>query len=172
MKPRRTSALALAFAAGVSSFAVSCGSADSDAGAGATSAQISITDPWSRQPAETQTNTAVYGVVANQTDDDVRVVSASSPATGTVELHETLMDDNGAMSMQEVPDGFVVRSGDTFTFEPGGPHIMMLGIDPASYPDPVEVTLEFETGESITFQAEVRMIDGGVEEMDDSMSSS
>lgn len=157
---------------GVSSLAVSCGSADSDSDVSESSDQISILDPWSRQPAETQTNTAVYGVVSNQADDDVRVVSASSPATDTVELHETLMDDSGAMSMQEVPDGFVVRSGDTFTFEPGGPHIMMLGIDPASYPDPVEVTLEFDNGESITFQAEVRMIDGGMEGTDDSMSSS
>jgi copper(I)-binding protein len=170
MKSSPSSSFLLACAASLAMLAASCGSAD--IGPAEPEALISIIDPWSRQPAESQVNTAVYGVVSNQTEDDVRIVSASSPAAEVVELHETLMDDSGAMSMREVPDGFVVRSGDTFTLEPGGPHVMMLGVDPAAYPNPVEVTLRFDDGASITFEAEVRMIDGGTEEMDDSVPSS
>ncbi|MFW2381208.1 MAG: copper chaperone PCu(A)C [Acidimicrobiales bacterium] len=140
--------------------AAACGSSDDDS-VGAESS-LTITDPWSRQPAEGQTVSAVYGVVANSSDGDVRIVSAASSAAPVVELHETLMDDNGAMSMQEKEDGFVVPAGGSFTFEPGGPHIMFLEIDPASYPsDSVSVMITTDGGETLTFDAEVRAIAGG-----------
>ncbi|MEZ5244530.1 MAG: copper chaperone PCu(A)C [Acidimicrobiales bacterium] len=131
---------------------------------------LTITDPWSRQPADGQTATAVYGVLSNPSDTDVRVVSAASPVTGTVELHETLMDDDGVMSMQEVEEGFVVPAGGEFTFEPGGPHIMLLGIDPATYPTTVEITLTFDSGDPLTFSAEVREVESSMDMGDSDMS--
>jgi copper(I)-binding protein len=139
--------------------AAACGSSDDQqTESGAT---LTISDAWSRQPAEGQTVSAVYGVVSNSSDSDVRLVSASSPASSVVELHETLMDDNGAMSMQEREEGFVIPAGGSFTFEPGGPHVMFLDIDPATYPDSVSVTLSSESGEELVFDAEVRAIAGG-----------
>ena len=144
--------------------ASACGDDDTDTDAGADDgnggAALTIAEAWSRQPAEGQTATAVYGVVSNPTGEDVRIVAAASPVTDTVELHETLMDDEGVMSMQEVEEGFVVPAGGEFTFEPGGPHVMVLGIDPATYPAEVEVTLEFEGADALTFTAEVREAEG------------
>lgn len=108
-----------------------------------------------------------YAIVTNSGDADVRIVSASSSVSGDVQLHETLMDDEGAMSMREVED-FVIPAGGTFTFEPGGPHIMMMGIDSATFPtNTVDVTVSFEDGSSTSFDAEVRSIAGGMEGMDD-----
>lgn len=146
-----------------------CGSDDAgDASAddSGTGTAVSIVDPWSRQPAEGQTATAVYGTVVNDSGDDVTIVAASSPVTGTVELHETLSDDEGRMSMQEVPEGFVVPAGGEFSFEPGGPHVMLLGIDPTGYPAEVEVTFEIEGAGSLTFTAEVRAVDGSMDHED------
>ncbi len=151
-------------------FATACGSSEAQQPESGTA--LTISDAWSRQPADGQTVSAVYGVVSNSSDSDVRLVSASSPASPVVELHETLMDDNGAMSMQEREDGFVVPAGGSFTFEPGGPHIMFIDIDPATYPDSVKVTLTSEDGEAFVFDAEVRAIAGGemgdMENMDSS----
>ena len=138
----------------VAFLAAACG--DDDSAEGSTDDAVTITDSWSRQPADGQTATAVYGVVSNPTDTDLRIVSAASPVTDTVELHETLMDDDGVMSMVEVDEGFVVPAGGEFTFEPGGPHMMLLGIDPATYPESVEITLSFDAGSPLTFAAEVR----------------
>ena len=143
-----------------------CGGSDSETGAGSGDA-LSVSDAWSRQPAEGQTVGVVYGTVSNPGDDDVRLVSATSSVTGTVELHETLMDDNGAMSMQQVDEGFVVPAGGEFVFEPGGPHVMLLGIDPASFPtDAVDVELTTDDGAVLAFDAEVRAIGGGMDDMD------
>lgn len=148
--------------------AAACGSSG-DEDAASTGSGLTITDPWSRQPADGQTVSAVYGVVSNSSGSDVRLVSASSSAAPVVELHETLMDDNGAMSMREKEDGFVVPADGSFTFEPGGPHIMFLEIDPATYPsDSVAVVLTTEGGETLEFDAEVRAIaGGGMGEMDE-----
>ncbi|TVR24416.1 MAG: copper chaperone PCu(A)C [Ilumatobacter sp.] len=124
--------------------------------------EMSIADAWSRQPAAGQSVSAAYGILSNPGDVDVTVVSASSPISTQVELHETLVDDDGMMMMVEREQGFVVPAGGEFVFEPGGPHVMFLDIDAASYPDEVEVTLEFDGAESLTFMAEVRAIDGGM----------
>lgn len=144
-----------------------CGSSD-DGGSSSVS-ELTITDPWSRQPAEGQTVSAVYGEVMNNSDDDVRLVSASSPAAAIVELHETLMNEDGAMSMREKEDGFVVPAGGSFLFEPGGPHIMFLEIDPSTYPsDSVDVVLTTADGATLEFVAEVRSIaGGGMSDMDE-----
>lgn len=164
----------LAVLALVALVAVACGdddggSATDDDGADTGDATLGIDDPWSRAPADGQQATAVYGVVSNPGDTDVQLESASSPVTDVVELHITTMDDDGVMSMQEVPEGFTVPAGGTFVFEPGGPHIMLLDIDPATYPDEVEITLEADNGESLTFTAEVRTVEGGMDMDHDDM---
>lgn len=151
-----------------------CGSdeaASTDTSAEGSSAVLSIADPWSRQPAEGQTNTAVYGVVTNSSDDDMTVIAVSTSVTDTAELHQVTMNDEGQMSMIEKEGGYVIPAGKSFMFEPGGPHIMMLGIDPATYPDMVDVTLEFDNGSTLDFTAEVRAISndemGTTGDMDD-----
>lgn len=120
---------------------------------------ITVSDAWSRQPAEGQTVTAVYGVVSNPTDQDVTIVSAFTPVTDRVELHETIENADGTMQMQQKEGGFVVPAGGEFVFESGGPHIMLFDIDPATYPTSVDVTLTFDSGDPIVFTAEVRAID-------------
>lgn len=153
-------------AADTTTSAAATATADEDGGgetasesAPAEEGAVTIADAWSRQPAEGQTVTAVYGVVSNASDADVTIVAASSPVSSDVQLHETIMDGD-QMTMKEKEDGFVVPAGGEFVFESGGPHIMMMDVDPATYPDMVEVTLELDTGESLTFEAEVRAVDG------------
>jgi copper(I)-binding protein len=128
---------------------------------------VSIADPWSRQPVEGQTTSAVYGIVTNSTDEDITAIAASTSVTDTVELHQVIMNDEGQMSMSEKEGGYVIEAGASFTFEPGGPHIMMLGIDPATYPESVDVTLSFDNGSTLDFSAEVRAIDDETAEMED-----
>lgn len=124
---------------------------------------ITVAGAWSRQPAEGQTVTAVYGVVSNPTDEDVTIVSAFTPVTDRVELHETIANADGTMTMQQKEGGFVVPAGGEFVFESGGPHIMLFDIDPATYPTTVDVTLTFDSGDPILFTAEVRAIDESME---------
>lgn len=85
------------------------------------------------------------------------------------------MNEDGTMTMQERAGGYEIAPGESLTFEPGGPHIMVLGIDPTTYPDMVDVELEFDNGEVLAFTAEVRSLDmdmdmdmGDMDDMDHS----
>ena len=153
------------------------------AGGEATVGDIAVTGVWVREPAEGQTTSAAYGMITNNGDTDITLVGGSVPFDATVEIHETLMDDEGTMQMQEREDGFVIAAGETFELRPGGPHIMMLGIDPADFVGELEVTMIFDDGTELTVTAPVRSLDGmdmdmgdmdmgdmDMDEMDDGMS--
>jgi len=133
--------------------------ADDMVGAEVTVGAITVADAWIREPAEGQTRSAAYATITNDGDTDVTLVAASVPFDATVEIHETLMGDDGTMEMQERPDGFVIVAGETFTLEPGGPHVMFLDIDPADFTGTIEVTLVFDDGTEVTIPAEVRTLE-------------
>ena len=143
-------------------------------GGEATVGDISVSGVWMREPAEGQTRTAAYGTITNDGDADVTLVSASVPFDATVEIHETIMSDDGSMQMQEVPEGFVVPAGGSFTLEPGGPHIMLIDIDPADITGTIDVTMVFDDGTEVTVGAPVRPLmmegmDDMSSDMDDDM---
>lgn len=138
-------------------------------GGEATVGGIAVTDAWVRQPADGQTASAAYATITNNGDSDITLVGGSVPFDATVEIHETLMDDEGVMQMQEREDGFVIAAGASFELEPGGPHIMMLDIDPADFVESVDVTMVFDDGTELTVTAPVRTIDGTDMEMGDDM---
>ncbi|HSL73661.1 MAG TPA: copper chaperone PCu(A)C [Ilumatobacteraceae bacterium] len=147
---------------------------DTDMGGGeATAGDLSVSGAWVRQPAEGQTLSAAYGTITNDGDADVTLVGASVQFDATVEIHETLMGDDGTMQMRERDEGFVIPAGGSFVLEPGGPHIMLIDIDPADITDSVDVTLIFDDGTELTVTAEVRALDGmdmdGDMDMDDDM---
>ncbi|MFV0309168.1 MAG: copper chaperone PCu(A)C [Desertimonas sp.] len=133
---------------------------DEDDGADGAEA-LTVSDAWSRQPAEGQSMGVVYATLENEGDETIQLVAASTPVAQSVELHRTEMDDDGQMTMAEEPDGFEIPAGGTLVLEPGGNHLMLMDIDPATFPDDVvEVTLEFDGADPITVEAEVRAIDG------------
>jgi copper(I)-binding protein len=129
------------------------------AGGEATVGDIAVTGAWIREPAEGQTTSAAYATISNSGDVDVTLVSASVPFDATVEIHETITSDDGAMQMQEVPDGFVIPAGGSFSLEPGGAHIMMLDIDPADITGTIDVTLVFDDGTEVVVGAPVKPLD-------------
>jgi copper(I)-binding protein len=139
-------------------------------GGEATVGDISVSGVWMREPAEGQTRTAAYGTITNNGDADVTLVSASVPFDATVEIHETIMGDDGSMQMQEVPEGFVVPAGGSFTLEPGGPHIMLIDIDPADITGTIDVTMVFDDGTEVTVGAPVRpLVMDGMDDMSSDM---
>ena len=128
-------------------------------GGEASAGDLTVSGVWVREPAEGQTRSAAYGTIVNDGDSDVTLVAAAVPFDAAVEIHETLMDDDGTMQMQEVPDGFVVPGDGSFLLEPGGPHIMLIDIDPADIVGTIEVTMSFDDGTDVVVEAPVRSLD-------------
>lgn len=126
------------------------------AGGEVTVGDITVSDAWVRKPAEGQTASAAYATIMNAGDADVTLTGAAVNVDATVEIHETIMDADGKMQMQERPDGFVIPSGGTFSLEPGGAHIMLIDVDTAAITGSIQLTLTFDDGTEVVIPAEVR----------------
>ncbi|MDE0572042.1 copper chaperone PCu(A)C [Demequina sp. B12] len=124
---------------------------------------VTVTDAWVKTTEEGMT--AAFGELVNSTDEAVVLVSASTPASGMVELHETSMDDAGGMSMSEKEGGFTIESGDSLVLEPGGNHIMLMDVTtPILAGDTVALTLTFEDGTTLDIEAAAKDFAGANEE--------
>jgi periplasmic copper chaperone A len=86
---------------------------------------------------------AGYFTITNTGSDD-RLIAAESPAAQRVELHTHVLED-GIARMVALEDGVEVPAGATVAFEPGGMHVMFMGLrDPWGVEGGVVVTLIFE----------------------------
>lgn len=82
--------------------------------------------------------------IRNEGTGDDRLVSASSPAVESVEIHEMSMTD-GQMQMRALPDGLPIPAGATVDLAPGGLHLMLIGVKaPLAAGQTVPVELRFE----------------------------
>jgi copper(I)-binding protein len=112
-------------------------------------ARVDITDAWARTSANMQNAGAVYMTIAGgELDDALTGVSVDGSVAATAELHETTMEADGTMMMQELPSIAVPAGGDVL-LEPGGYHVMLLQLtDPLVAGDEFVMTLRFaEAGE-------------------------
>jgi len=122
-------------------------------------AEIEIGHPWARPTAPTATVGAAYLSLKNDGKTDDRLVSASSPAAEKVELHSMTMT-NGVMKMRQVP-GIEVQAGRTVALEPGGLHLMLIGLkEPLREGARVPATLSFERAGSVSVELAVTGKDG------------
>ena len=130
-----------------------CGATTQDPAPSAPAGEsVTVEDAWVKA-AETGMSGA-FGEIENTGDVDVTIVSVTSPASATVELHETVEDGTGEMVMREKDGGFTSPAGDTLSLEPGGNHIMLMGlVDPVQAGDDVTFTATFSDGSTLDFTA-------------------
>jgi copper(I)-binding protein len=84
-------------------------------------------EPWARSAA-TGGNGVVYLILHNHTDAGDELTGASSQVAEAVEIHKTIMSDDGVMQM--VPQAFIPLVGNgELIFEPGGLHIMLVNLN-------------------------------------------
>lgn len=117
---------------------------------------IDISGAWSR-PAPQGGNGVGYVVLANGGKAD-RLVSASTPVAGRVEMHESMIMGGKAM-MHPRPRGLELPAGKTVALKPEGFHLMLIGLKtPLKVGETVPVTLKFEKSGAVTvsFKVQVR----------------
>jgi Uncharacterized protein conserved in bacteria len=90
-----------------------------------------------------------------------RLVAAASPAAARVELHEHILED-GVAKMREVAAGIPVAPDAPAVLEPGGYHVMLMGLTaPLAEGDAIDLTLTFEAAGEITVTVPVRAMAAG-----------
>jgi hypothetical protein len=129
---------------------------------------VTVGDVWSRTSAATQTAGVVYfEVTAGESGDALIGASVSSEIAASAEIHETVPVDSTTMSMggTTAGGGMMMRpvaavpigAGETVSFEPGGYHVMLMGLTAPLMPGQTfEVTLVFEHAGEVVVTAEVR----------------
>lgn len=120
-------------------------------------ATVSLYNGWARASVAGAPNSAAYGLLINLTDEDDTLVSASTDAAATVELHEMSMTADGVMQMRPVEGGFPVAAHNYFTLQPGGFHIMLMGLTRELTPGSMlDLTLVFEHAGEVALSVPVR----------------
>ncbi|AUS78903.1 copper chaperone PCu(A)C [Actinoalloteichus sp. AHMU CJ021] len=163
MNSRKTASLVSLTAATAFALAA-CASTDEEEPAEAAPAAdvIRMDDAWVKAAEEGMS--AAFGELANSGDEDVTVVSVTTPASTVLELHETVENEAGAMVMREVEGGFVVPASGSLSLEPGGDHIMLMDLTgPLDAGEDVTFTLTFSDDSTFEFSAPVKEYSGANE---------
>jgi periplasmic copper chaperone A len=105
------------------------------------SAQVSVKEPWVRATVAQQKATGVF--MQLQSAQEAKLVGASSPVAGVVEVHEMAMD-GGVMKMRAVPS-LALPAGKAVDLKPGGYHVMLMDLKAqVKTGDMVPLTLQIE----------------------------
>ncbi|MEO1531250.1 MAG: copper chaperone PCu(A)C [Pseudomonadota bacterium] len=115
---------------------------------------IVIDHPWSRPTIPNRPSAGYFGL-ENTGEAADRLLSASSPAFGRVELHQTSETD-GVMRMVK-QDAVPIPAGETLSFEPGGYHVMLFdAVEQLAEGDRFPLELVFENAGAVTVELVVK----------------
>jgi periplasmic copper chaperone A len=123
-------------------------------------ADIRVEDSWARASLGQARNGAAYMIVHATGAQPDRLVAASSPVAGKVELHNHIMVGNVAQ-MRPV-DAIEIVPGSPSVLQPGGLHLMLLDLRaPLQAGQSFPVTLRFERAGEVQIQVQIRPARGG-----------
>ena len=116
-------------------------------------AQVTVKDPWVRATVSQQKATGAF--MRLTPEKNARLVAASSPVAGVVEIHEMAME-NDVMKMRQIP-GLDLAAGRTTELKPGGYHVMLMDLkQQMKGGDVVPITLVFEDDAKKRFTQEIK----------------
>lgn len=117
---------------------------------------LHVSGAWARASIGTLDRSAAYFEVMNHGTSADRLIGAKADVGTAAELHTTITE-NDVVRMRKLNDGIEVPAGDTLKFEPGGNHVMLLGLkQPLKEGDSFPMTLVFEKAGELKVDVAVR----------------
>ncbi len=105
-------------------------------------AQTTVAEPWVRGTVAQQMATGMFARITSVNGG--KLVAASSPVAGVVEIHEMAMQGS-TMKMRALPAGLDLPAGKVIELKPGGYHVMLMDLkQQLKVGDTVPVTLVVE----------------------------
>jgi copper(I)-binding protein len=121
---------------------------------------LEIIDPWARATAGLARNGAAYLTLSTRGEAVDRLLGAETPVARKAGLHGHLIE-NGIVKMRPVK-AFEVAPGEPVVLEPGGFHIMLMGLKaPLEAGTAFPLTLRFEKAGAIEVEARVESAGAG-----------
>jgi periplasmic copper chaperone A len=116
---------------------------------------ITISGAWAR-PGLAGANGAIYFIIENSGEQADALLSAEANVSQLVQLHQSMMDSSGTMSMHE-QERVDVPAKDQVAFQPGGLHVMLINLNEDLNPgDRFHLTLNFQGAGAVPVDVEVR----------------
>ena len=134
---------------------------------------VVIENAWARPPTGVQqTNeqhnhsamtsssarTAAYLTIHNNGVLTERLIKITSPSADTIEIHRSWTDEKGIMRMHPL-DSVDIPPEQQLIFEPGGYHLMLVGVQPLQAGDSLALSLLFERAGTINTSAVIGHMD-------------
>lgn len=117
-------------------------------------AQVAVSDAWVRATVPGQQATGMFATLT--ATQDSKLVGGSSPAAGTVEVHEMKMEGD-VMKMRAIAS-LPLPAGQAVSLKPGSYHVMLLGLKkPLSDGSSVPVKLVIEDAQKKQSTVEVKV---------------
>ncbi|HET6522457.1 MAG TPA: copper chaperone PCu(A)C [Geminicoccaceae bacterium] len=123
---------------------------------------ILVQGAMSRETAPGMTTGAAYLTLVNDGNATDRLVAASSPLAHHVMLHAHQVGGDGVARMIEADGGIELPPGVTVSLQPGGLHLMLMGLVQQLEPgSSLPLTLRFERAGELSLEVPVRPMRGG-----------
>lgn len=132
-----------------------CATATPDGPAEISGTELRIEGAWARAVPLPNGNSALYFTVVNPLDQPDQLRSVRTEV-GTAETHESVIEE-GISKMLPRPQGFEVPAQAALTLEPGGKHVMIIGVlNPLAAGATLSATLTFANAGEITLNVPVQ----------------
>lgn len=116
-------------------------------------ASVAVVDATCRPTLNGRDVTGCYVTLTASRDD--RLVSVAAPLAATAQVHEMKIED-GMMKMAELKDGLALPAGEAVSLQPGGDHIMLMGLtQPLTAGQEVPLAFTFEHAQPVQVRARV-----------------
>ncbi|GGB51521.1 hypothetical protein GCM10011316_24430 [Roseibium aquae] len=114
-----------------------------------------LEQPWTRATPPNAKAGGGFVTITNQGADADRLIGAAAGVSDRVEIHEMAVVD-GVMKMRELENGIEIPAGETVMLQPGGLHIMFMGLNGKFEEGTmIPVTLTFEKAGTIDVELAV-----------------
>jgi copper(I)-binding protein len=122
---------------------------------GASNPLVTVTDAWARATVQGQKATGAFMKLTAK--DNAKLLGASSPVAGVVEIHEMKMEKD-VMKMAALPNGLDLPAGKAVELRPGSYHVMLMDLkSPLAKDSSVPVTLTFQDAKGAKSTLELKV---------------
>ncbi|MCX2723710.1 copper chaperone PCu(A)C [Roseibium salinum] len=116
---------------------------------------LTLNHPWTRATPPRAKSGGGFVEIVNTGSEADRLIAVSSDAAAKAELHQMTVND-GVMTMRELEGGIEIPAGETVALQPGGLHIMFMGLNhPFEEGARVPVVLTFEKAGDVALELAV-----------------
>lgn len=122
---------------------------------------IMIHEGWARASIGSAPNSAAYMTLMSHGTAADKLIGAKTPIAETAELHHHILD--GGIAKMRPVEAIEVKPGETAVLEPGGFHIMLMGLkEELTAGDAVPLTLTFEKAGDVTLDIQIKGLRDGM----------